>query len=83
MIKKHDQAQTPHQRALVEPDITTKAKTRMEVFYDVINPAAAQRQVQALTAELLTLATAKRGSRNVPPMRAFPGEATTTPSRAS
>ena len=83
VIKKHDRATTPHRRAEIHPEVAAKVKTAMDVFYAVINPAAAQRKVQALTAELITLTTAKRGSRNVPAMRAFPGEATTAATRAS
>ncbi len=53
--------------------------------YSLINPAATQRQVQALTAQLFTLTTSKAARRGRPPMnkRARLREATNRPSRAS
>ena len=51
----------------------------------LINPAATQRQVQALTAQLFTLTTSKAAPGAEPPMnkRARLREATNRPSRAS
>jgi hypothetical protein len=53
--------------------------------YSLINPAATQRQIQALTAQLLTMTTSKAGptAKAQLPKRARSHEATNTPSRAS
>ena len=53
--------------------------------YSLINPAATQRQVQALTAQLFTLATSKAAPGATAPInkRARLREATNHPSRAS
>jgi hypothetical protein len=53
--------------------------------YSLINPAATQRQVQALTAQLLTLTTSKAapGAKSPINKRARLREATNPPSRAS
>jgi hypothetical protein len=53
--------------------------------YSLINPAATQRQVQALTAQLSTLTTSKAAPGAEPSMnkRARLREATNRPSRAS
>ena len=60
----------------------TAAMTRA---YATINPAAVQREIQALTAELLTITTAKAAARTKPDVakRATSDEATTRRSRAS
>ena len=85
VIKKHDLATTPHQRAGRHVKVTKKAKTAMSATYTKINPAAVQREIQALTEELLTLTTAKAAARTKPglPKRAPTSEATTSVSRAS
>jgi hypothetical protein len=53
--------------------------------YSLINPAATQRQVQALTTQLLTLTTSKAAPGATSPVnkRARLREATNPPSRAS
>jgi hypothetical protein len=53
--------------------------------YSLINPAATQRQVQALTAQLFTLTTSKAAPGGTAPInkRARLREATNPPSRAS
>ena len=53
--------------------------------YSLINPAATQRQVQALTAQLLAVATTKAGptAKAQVNKRARVPEATNPPSRAS
>jgi hypothetical protein len=53
--------------------------------YSLINPAATQRQIQALTAQLLTMTTSKAGPAAKPQVnkRARSHEATNPPSRAS
>ena len=83
VIKKHDVASTPAQRAQAHAKVTTKDKSLLAVSYGGLNPAAAQRKVQALTAELLTLTTAKKAPRTGPAMRAKPDEATKPATRAS
>jgi hypothetical protein len=85
VIKKHDLAANPHQRAGRHVKVTKKAKTAMFATYTKINPAAVQREIQALTEELLTLTTAKAAALTKPglPKRASTSEATTSASRAS
>ncbi|BBX21448.1 hypothetical protein MTER_08590 [Mycolicibacter terrae] len=66
------------------PDITVERIVALTRAYSLINPAATQRQAQALTARLFTLATTKAGAAE-PPInkRARLREATNTPTRAS
>ncbi len=59
----------------------------MAKTYNDLNPAAIQRQIQALTAELLTLTIAKSAARQKPTIaktskRAIPDESTTPATRA-
>jgi hypothetical protein len=53
--------------------------------YSLINPAATQRQIHALTAQLLTMTTSKAAptTKAQVPKRARSHEATNPPSRAS
>ena len=53
--------------------------------HGLINPAATQRQIQALTAQLLKMTTSKAGptTKARVPKRAHSHEATNPPSRAS
>lgn len=83
--KKHDTATTPFHRAVDHPTMTVERIVAMTRTYSLINPAATQRQVQALTAELLALTTAKAGPAAQPQVnkRARLREATNTPTRAS
>lgn len=85
VTKKYDQAQTPYQRAMRHPKTSKKAKAAMTRAYATMNPAAVQREIQALTAELLTLTTAKAAAHVKPalPKRASASEATTRATRAS
>jgi hypothetical protein len=85
VTKKHDLAATPYQRAGRHAKVTKKAMTAMSRAYATINPAAVQREIQALSLELLTLATAKTAASEKPdiPKRASTSEATTSASRAS
>src|SRR6476620_1763430 len=55
--KKHDTAATPFHRAIDHPTMTVERIVALTRTYSLINPAATQRQVQALTAQLLTLTT--------------------------
>src|SRR5271168_5021565 len=84
VIKKHDTAATPHQRAQAHPNLPSTAKADLIRSYLDINPAALQRHIQALVGELLTLSITKAGpTRKAPPMRAPASEATNQLSRAS
>ena len=83
--KKHDTAATPFHRAIDHPSMTVQRIVALTRAYSLINPAATQRQVQALTAQLLTLATSKAGpdAKAQINKRARLREATNPPSRAS
>jgi hypothetical protein len=85
IIKKHDTAATPHRRAQAHPNLPTTAKAKLTRTYLDINPAALQRQIQALINELLTLAITKAGPlrKAAVPTRAPLNEATNQTSRAS
>ena len=81
--KTYDTARTPNQRAQTEPSVSRKVKAALSSRYQQINPAAAQREIQALTAQLLTLTTAKQAARPQPAIRAKSDEATKKATRAS
>ena len=66
VTKRYDVPTTPHRRADRHPVVTAEDKAIMTDTYDELNPAAIQRQVQALTAELLTLTTSKTAARTKP-----------------
>ncbi|ORX07554.1 integrase [Mycobacterium triplex] len=83
--KKHDKATTPFHRAIDHPIMTVERTVALKRTYSLINPAATRRQVQALTAQLFSLATSKPGDGTPAPVtkRARSREATNPPSRAS
>lgn len=83
--KKHDQATTPFHRVIDHPGIAVERIVAMTRTYSLINPAATQRQIQALTAQLFTLTTSKAPPGANPPInkRARLREATNPPTRAS
>jgi hypothetical protein len=83
--KKHDEARTPFHRAIEHPGMAVERIVAMTRTYSLINPAATQRQIQALTAQLFTLTTSKSGPGAEPPItkRARLREATNAPTRAS
>src|SRR5665648_501502 len=83
VIKKYDTAQTPNQRTQADSSVTRMVKTALTSRYEHINPAAVQREIQALTSQLLTLTTAKKAPRTQPDIRALPDEATKEATRAS
>ncbi|MGH3968512.1 MAG: integrase catalytic domain-containing protein [Mycobacterium sp.] len=84
IIKKHDTAATPHQRAQAHSNLPTTAKADLTRTYLDINPAALQRQIQALLTELLTLAITKAGpKRKAPPTQAPANDTTNQLTRAS
>jgi hypothetical protein len=58
--KKHDRAQTPHQRAIADPTVRKLPAIRMNAQLRKIHPAALSRQILALTGRLETLALAKK-----------------------
>lgn len=74
---------TPNQRARTEATVSRKVKAALTSRYQQVNPAAAQREIQALAAQLLTLTTAKKAARPQPAIRAKSDEATKTATRAS
>jgi hypothetical protein len=83
VIKKYDTATTPHRRTMDTASVTKKTKTALARRYTRINPAAAQREIQALTDQLLTLTLAKKAPRSQPTIRAHSDEATKQATRAS
>lgn len=88
VTKKYDRPTTPHQRATRHKKVNKHDKTILADTLDGLNPAAIQRQIQALTAELLTLTTSKAAARKTPPVqapatRASANESTKQATRAS
>ena len=85
VTKKYDTATTPFRRAINHPDTTVDRIAALARTHALINPAATQRQIQALTAQLLKMTTNKSQSatRTRIPKRAQSHEATKPPSRAS
>jgi hypothetical protein len=83
--KKHDKAATPFHRTIDHPTTSVERIVALTRTYSLINPAATQRQVQALTAQLLAVATTKAGptAKAQVNKRARLREATNPPSRAS
>src|SRR3977135_1044997 len=83
--KKYDTAATPFHRAIDHPTMTVERIVALTRTSSLINPAATQRQIHALTAQLLTMTTSKAGptSKAQLPKRARSHEATNPPSRAS
>ena len=66
--KKYDTAATPFHRAIGHPKHDRGPHSRSGPDHARINPAAAQRQIQALTTELLTLTTSKAGPKTKAPV---------------
>ena len=85
VAKKHDKARTPFHRAIDHPTMIVERIVALTRTYSLINPAAIQRQIQALTAQLLTITTSKAGptAKAQVNKRARSREATNAPSRAS
>jgi len=83
--RKHDKARTPFHRAIDHPSMTVERIVALKRTHSLINPAATQRQIQALTTQLFTLATSKAPTGTPAPVtkRARTREATNHPSRAS
>jgi hypothetical protein len=88
VTKKYDLPTTPHHRAERHMQVSVEDKTIMDDVLDGLNPAAIQRQIQALTAELLTLTTTKSAAARNPSIqgqasRASTHESTKPATRAS
>ena len=85
VTKKYDTATTPFHRAINHPDTTVDHIAALARTHALINPAAIQRQIQALTAQLHKMTTSKSqpATRARVPKRAQSHEATKPPSRAS
>jgi hypothetical protein len=66
LTKKYDRPATPHRRADAYTKVTAEDKAIMADTLGGLNPAAVQRQIQALTAELLTLTTSKAAAGKKP-----------------
>lgn len=66
-------------KGTVRPNV----KARLKRENRPLNPAAIQRQIQALCTALLTLTTAKQGPKTQPAIRAKPNDSTKQPRRAS
>ena len=83
--RKHDKATTPFRRATDHPGMGVDRIVALKRTYSLINPAATQRQIQALTNQLFALATSKAPAGVPTPVtkRARSREATNRPSRAS
>ncbi|MGI8576326.1 MAG: hypothetical protein ACR2KG_00075 [Nocardioidaceae bacterium] len=84
MTKKYDKATTPHRRAERHDTVTLEDKTILAEDYTGLNPAAIQRHIQALTAQLLTLTTSKAAAATKPALTRASGHESTNPAtRAS
>lgn len=73
VTKKYDIATTPHRRAEHHEAVGKEDKAILADTCVSINPAAVQRQIQALTTQLLAITTSKAG-----PARKAPAKATST-----
>ena len=84
ITKKYDKPATPFQRALADDGtVSNVVKTKLKRENKPLNPAAIQREIQALSAELLTLTTSKHGPKTPPVIRAKPDDSSKTTKRAS
>ena len=84
VTKKYDKPATPFQRVLADRGTVPKrVKTILKAENEPLNPAAIQRQIQALAAELLTLTAPKQGPKPKPAIRAKSNDSTNQPRRAS
>ena len=78
VTKKYGTATTPHRRAQAHKKVTEQDKTIMTDTLAEVNPAAVQRQIHALTSELLTLTTSKAKARTKPDVAKTPVVASAT-----
>jgi len=70
VTKKYDPAQTPHRRSMTHTTLSEQDKAILTDTYADLNPAAIQRQIQALTADLLRETTGKAAAHNKPTVAA-------------
>ena len=66
VTKRYDVATTPHRRSERHERVSDQDKAIMQDTFAALNPAAIQRQIQSLTAELLALTTSKAAARTRP-----------------
>jgi len=79
VTKIYDRPQTPMSRAEHHDAVAAQCKVALAQQYADLNPASIQRQIQGLTAQLLTLATSKGpAARRPDPKRVSADESTTT-----
>jgi len=88
VTKKYDKATTPYRRADRHEVVAAEDKNILADIYRDLNPAAIQRQIQALTEQLLSITTSKAGPHRKPSTeartkRASAHESTTPATRAS
>ena len=88
VTKKYDKPMTPHRRATAHDIVDQHDKTILADTYRELNPAAIQREIQALTSQLLTVTTSKKAPGHKPPTtavakRASTDESTKVATRAS
>jgi transposase InsO family protein len=88
VIKKYDPATTPHRRASAHAGVTDQDKAILADTYAELNPAAIQREIQALTDRLLKITTGKAAAPAKPSAhtirtRASANESTKPATRAS
>jgi hypothetical protein len=84
IIKKYDAPKTPFHRVLDDSGTVRKSvKTQLAHQNKQLNPAAIQRQIRALTEQLLTLTPSKKGPKPKPSTRALSHDFTKTPHYAS
>ena len=67
VTKTYDTATTPCRRAIEHDSPTAQDTAILAATHAELNPAAIQRQIQALTAELLTVTTSKARAAIQPP----------------
>ncbi|MFN2538717.1 MAG: transposase family protein [Mycobacteriales bacterium] len=75
VTKTYDKPTTPQRRAEAHEKVSKQDKTIMKDTLSDLNPAAIQRQIQALTSQLLTLTTSKAAARIKPSVQAVTSRA--------
>ena len=69
VIKRYDRASTPHRRADRHEGVGTEDRNLLADTYAELNPAAIQRDIQTLTARLLTVTTSKAAATTRPALK--------------
>jgi transposase InsO family protein len=82
VTKKYDRATTPHRRAAGHDSVSAEDKTILTDTHAELNPAAVQREIQALTDRLLTLTTSKAAASSKP-RAAQPPASSSSPAHAT